>query len=166
MKLLQGCPMCLNGSLLLTLLCPAASGMSDSLWPRGLHPARLLCPWDSPVKNTGVGSHALLQVIFPTQGLAPGLLNAGRFLESPWNTWTQYNRCEDFSYSTRHHTHTHRHTHTCVHTHTHIHTGTHMRTRTRTRTHMRTHTHRHTHTHTVDTGHLSYVTSMFFTPHP
>ena len=30
-------------------------------------PARLLCPWDSPGKNTGVGCHALLQGIFPTQ---------------------------------------------------------------------------------------------------
>ena len=28
--------------------------------------ARLLCPWDSPGKNTGVGCHALLQEIFPT----------------------------------------------------------------------------------------------------
>ena len=31
-------------------------------------PARLLCPWDTPGKNTGVGCHALLQGIFPTQG--------------------------------------------------------------------------------------------------
>ena len=31
-------------------------------------PARLLCPWDSPGKNTGVGCRALLQGIFPTQG--------------------------------------------------------------------------------------------------
>ena len=30
--------------------------------------ARLLCPWDSPGKNTGVGYHALLQGTFPTQG--------------------------------------------------------------------------------------------------
>ena len=30
---------------------------------------------DSPDKNTGVGCHALLQGIFPTQGLNPGLLN-------------------------------------------------------------------------------------------
>jgi hypothetical protein len=30
---------------------------------------RLLCPWDSPGKNTGVGCHALLQRIFPTQRL-------------------------------------------------------------------------------------------------
>ena len=27
----------------------------------------LLCPWDSPGKNTGVGCHAVLQGIFPTQ---------------------------------------------------------------------------------------------------
>ena len=30
-------------------------------------------PWNSPEKNTGVGSHSLLQGIFPTQGLNPGL---------------------------------------------------------------------------------------------
>ena len=35
--------------------------------------ARLLCPWDSPVKNTGVGCHFLLQQIFPTQGSNSGL---------------------------------------------------------------------------------------------
>ena len=38
-------------------------------------PARLLCPWDSPDKNTGVGCHTLLQGIFPTQGSNPGLLH-------------------------------------------------------------------------------------------
>ena len=31
------------------------------------------CPWDSPGKNTGVGCHSLLQGIFPSQGLNPGL---------------------------------------------------------------------------------------------
>ena len=51
----------------------SCSVMSDSLLPHGLQPARLLCPWDSPGKNTGVGFHALLQGIFPTQGLSPGL---------------------------------------------------------------------------------------------
>ena len=30
--------------------------------------SRLLCPWDSPGKNTGVGYHVLLRRIFPTQG--------------------------------------------------------------------------------------------------
>ena len=31
--------------------------------------------WDSPGKITGMGHHALLQGIFPTQGLNPGLRN-------------------------------------------------------------------------------------------
>ena len=35
---------------------------------------RLLSPWDSPGKNTGVGCHALLQGTFWTQGLNSGLL--------------------------------------------------------------------------------------------
>ena len=35
--------------------------MSDSLWPHGPKPARFLCPWDSPGKNTGVGCLSLLQ---------------------------------------------------------------------------------------------------------
>ena len=38
-------------------------------------PARLLCPWDSPGKNTGVGCHFLLQGIFPTQESNLGLLH-------------------------------------------------------------------------------------------
>ena len=42
--------------------------MSDSLQPYGLQPTRLLYPWNSPGKNTGVGCHVLLQGIFPTQG--------------------------------------------------------------------------------------------------
>ena len=36
------------------------SVVSDSLRPHGLEPARLLCPWGFPGKNTGVGSHFLL----------------------------------------------------------------------------------------------------------
>ena len=35
---------------------------------------------DSPGKNTGVGCHALLQGIFPTQGSYPGLLHCRRIL--------------------------------------------------------------------------------------
>ena len=37
------------------------SVVSDSLRPHGLKSSRLLCPWDSPGNNTGVGSHFLLQ---------------------------------------------------------------------------------------------------------
>ena len=36
--------------------------------------ARLLCPWDFPGKNTGVGCHFLFQGIFPTPGWNPHLL--------------------------------------------------------------------------------------------
>ena len=49
------------------------SVMSDSLWPHGLQPARLLHPWDFPGKNMGVDCHFLLLENFLTQGLNPGL---------------------------------------------------------------------------------------------
>ena len=51
---------------------------ADSLWPHGLQPARLLCPWESPGKNTRVGCHALLQGNLLTQGSNPGLLHCRR----------------------------------------------------------------------------------------
>ena len=37
--------------------------VSDSSRPHGLQPTRLLCPWDSPGKNTGVGCHFFLQCV-------------------------------------------------------------------------------------------------------
>ena len=40
----------------------------------GGRPTRLLCPWNSPGKNTGMGNHSLLQGIFLTQGSYSGLL--------------------------------------------------------------------------------------------
>ena len=40
-----------------------------------LQPSRLLCPWNSLVKSTGVGSQSLLQGICPTQGSNLGLLH-------------------------------------------------------------------------------------------
>ena len=63
-----------------TLSC---SVVSDSLQPQGLWPSRFLCPWDSPGKNTRVGSHALFPRIFPTQGMNPGLLQADSLLSEP-----------------------------------------------------------------------------------
>ena len=48
-------------------MCVSHSVVSSSLWLRGLGPPSLLCPWDSPGKNTGVDCHALLQGIFPTR---------------------------------------------------------------------------------------------------
>ena len=44
--------------------------------PYGLWTTRLLCPWDSPDKNTRMGCHALFQGIFPTQGIEPASLVA------------------------------------------------------------------------------------------
>ena len=63
--------------------------MSNRLRLYGLEPFRLLCPGDSPGKNTGVGCNVLLQGTFLTQGLnllflqfhtAGGLFTA----EPPW----------------------------------------------------------------------------------
>ena len=48
--------------------CEIHSVVSDSLQPHGLYG-----PWNSPGQNTGVGSLSLLQGIFPTQELNPGL---------------------------------------------------------------------------------------------
>ena len=50
------------------------SVLSNSLKQCGLQPARLLCPWNVPGKNTGVGCHFLLQEIFLSQGSNPNLL--------------------------------------------------------------------------------------------
>ena len=51
------------------MLCPT---LCD---PHGLLSTRLLCPWNSPGRNTGVGCHFILQRIFPTQA------------SNPWNPW-------------------------------------------------------------------------------
>ena len=56
----------------------SCSLMSDTLWPHG--PTRLLCPWDSPDKNTGVGSLSLLEGIFLTQGSNLGPLYCWKIL--------------------------------------------------------------------------------------
>ena len=50
------------------------SGVSDSLWPRGLMPARLLCPWDSPGKLTCLRSHRRRWSCLGT--LAPSLMSS------------------------------------------------------------------------------------------
>ena len=70
--------------------------VSDPLRPFGLKSAKLLCLWDFPGKNTGVGCHFLLQGIFPTQGLNPRPLHLLHWqadslplchLGSPGGTW-------------------------------------------------------------------------------
>ena len=60
--------------MLLAQLCPILRK------PMGSYPTRLLCPWDSPGKNTGVGCHFLLWGIFPMQKLNSGLLDCRQIL--------------------------------------------------------------------------------------
>ena len=45
------------------IVLAAASVISDSVRPHRRQPNRLLCPWDSPGKNTGVCCHFLLHCI-------------------------------------------------------------------------------------------------------
>ena len=61
-----------------------------TLGPHRLQPARLLCSWNSPGKNTGVGLHSLPQGIFPTQGSNSGLLHCRR---SPYRLSNQESPC-------------------------------------------------------------------------
>ena len=61
-------------------VCQSLSRCLTPCDPHGLQPARLLCPWDFPSKNTGVGCHLLLKGIFPTQGSNSGLLHYRQIL--------------------------------------------------------------------------------------
>ena len=56
------------------------SVVSSALQLHRLQLARVLYPWDSPGKNTGVGCHSLLQGNFPTQRSNPGLLHCRQIL--------------------------------------------------------------------------------------
>ena len=62
--------------------CPV---VSDSLQPHGLSPARFLCPWNSPGRNTGVGCHSHLQGNLPDPGIEPrsSTLQADALLSEP-----------------------------------------------------------------------------------
>ena len=53
---------------------------SHSILSDSLRPHRLYSPWNSPGLNTGVGSLSLLQGVFPTLGLNPGLLHCRQIL--------------------------------------------------------------------------------------
>ena len=44
-------------------VCVSHSVVSDLMWPYGLQPSRLLCPWGFPGKNAEMGCHFLLQGI-------------------------------------------------------------------------------------------------------
>ena len=58
--------LCTSHLLGLTKLsqCSVTSVLFDSLQPHGPWPARLLCPWDSPGKNSGWGRGAWVAISF------------------------------------------------------------------------------------------------------
>ena len=66
------CRLCV--CVLVTLSCPTPCD------PTREQPTRLLRPWNSPGKNTGVDCHTLLQRILPTQGSKPSLLHRRQVL--------------------------------------------------------------------------------------
>ena len=64
----------------------SCSVVSNSLRPRGPQPTRLLHPWNSPGKNTGVGCHFLLQILG---------INSWK----KWNEKWHYNHVKNMKYS-------------------------------------------------------------------
>ena len=92
--------MLLNTALFHLFSC---SVVSDSFVTPWAVPPRLLCPWNFPGKNTGVGCHFLLQGFFPPQGwnlsVLPGLLYCRQILYHQHN-WESPDRV--FKPSARH----------------------------------------------------------------
>ena len=75
-------------------MCSIDLVVSDTLLLHGLWPTKLLCPRDSPGKNTGVGCHSFFQVIFSTQGMNLCLLYC-RWILYLWATReAQYSKYE------------------------------------------------------------------------
>ena len=59
------------------------------LWSHRLWPTRILCPWDFPGKNTGVGCISFSRAIFPSQASNLRLLLV-RQIPYHWATWDQF----------------------------------------------------------------------------
>ena len=72
---------CISYPIVLVLVTLSCS----TLWNHGLQHARLLCSWNSPGNNTGLGCHSLFQGIFLTQGSNWGLLYCRQILYH-WDT--------------------------------------------------------------------------------
>ena len=61
----------------------ACSVMSSSLWPQGLSRSRLLCPWNCPGKNTGLGCRDIPNSGIKPASLASSVLAGGFFTTAP-----------------------------------------------------------------------------------
>ena len=67
------------------------SVVSNFLQPHGLEPSKLLCPWNSPGKNTGLSSLSFFQGIFLTQELNQGLLHCRKIFNQLSYQWSTCN---------------------------------------------------------------------------
>ena len=75
-------------------VCVSHTVIFNALQPHGLQSTRLLCPWDFPSRNTGVGCHFLLWGIFLTD---PGIKSKSPALQADslpfepvyWDIFTQ-----------------------------------------------------------------------------
>ena len=91
--------------------CPVASVMSNSLWPYGLWPTRLLCPWDCPDQSTWETCPFPLLGDLPNPGIQPVSLAflalAGGFFtteppgKSPWPTYQMITRAKKGTQNTK-----------------------------------------------------------------
>ena len=61
-------------------VCVSHSVVSNSLWPHPTSPGQASLSLEFSKQETGVDCHSLLQRIFPTQGLNPGLLHCKQIL--------------------------------------------------------------------------------------
>ena len=84
-------------------VCLVAQSCPTLCEPMSCSPAGSSIHGDSPGKNIGVGCHALLQVISPTQGWNPGLLHCRQILYHlshqgcPLNAWLWKKKREKIS---------------------------------------------------------------------
>ena len=140
--------------------CKVTSSMPNSLQTHGLEPARLLCPWDSPGKNTGVGCHVLPQRFFPTQESNPGIeprslaLQADSLLSEPLGKLMQQSYsfvcvcvcvCIHTCICVCVYPYIHTCVYMCVYTHICVYVCAHMYTCTRVCAHVCVYTHTYTH---------------------
>ena len=93
-----------------------------TLQPRGLETARLLCSWDSPGKNTGVGWHFQIQVLLTSKWTYPSISWTVPIRDSTDNPQIPQLFQNQTQCCLHTHTHTHTHTHPPTHTPTHTHT--------------------------------------------
>ena len=76
-----------QGIIVQLCVCMLVTYSYPTLWTPWTVVHQLLCPWDSPGKNTGVDCNFLLQQIFLTQGSNPGLLHCRQILYHLSYSW-------------------------------------------------------------------------------